>query len=148
MFAERYSLEQARRFDRLRLPSGKRLSRRHVITLLFVSPKQAKTLTAKVRWEGWSAVRLELEVKRLRPKRRLGGRPPRQPESRTEAVVQLIASSERWLHRYRACISNSRLKDPLRARVWHGGEASPSSRARIDRGDRFGSAVCERRLPT
>ena len=114
MFAERYSLQQARRFDRLRLSSGKRLSRRHVITLLFVSPKQAKTLTAKVRREGWSACRLELEVKRLRPKRRLGGRPPRQPESRTEAVVQLIDSSERWLHRYETYVTNSKLKDPLR----------------------------------
>ena len=48
------------------------------------------------------------------PKRKLGGRCPRLPEPRTEAVVQLIDISERWLHRYRTCISNSRLRDPLR----------------------------------
>ena len=94
--------------------SGQPFSRRHVITLLFVSPKRAERLTALARLKDWSACRLELEVKRLRPKRKLGGRRPRQPESRSEAVVQLIASSERWLHRYRTYVSDSRLKDPLR----------------------------------
>ena len=114
MFAERFTVAQARRLHRLRTSSGRPFSRRHVITLLFVSPKQAKRLTALARQKNWSATRLEIEVKRLRPKRKLGGRLPRQAESRTEAVVQLIDSSERWLHRYRTYVSDSQLKDPLR----------------------------------
>ena len=114
MFAVCYSLQQARKFEQLRMASGKPLSRRHVITLLFVTPGQVKTLTAIACRYNWSANRLEMEVKRLRPKRKLGGRHPRQPESRIEAVVELIDSCERWLHRYRTYVSDSRIEDPLR----------------------------------
>ncbi len=93
MFAERFTLAQARRLQQLRTTNGKPFSRRHITSLLFVTPSQAQRLTALARQKNWSATRLEIEVKRLRPKRKLGGRRPRQPESRTAVVVQLIDSS-------------------------------------------------------
>ena len=114
IFARRYSLAEARKLEQLRTKGGMRLNRRHIVSLLFVPPSQAKSLATRCCRYDWSANRLELEVKRLRPKRKFGGRRPRQPESPTETVVQIIDSSERWLHRYRTYVSGSQLKDPLR----------------------------------
>ena len=114
LFAGRYTLVKAKRLHRLRTKGGNRLNRRHVISLLFLSPKQANALTALVCQNDWSACRLELEVKRLRPKRRAGGRRPRPAKPGPETVIQMVDSSERWLHRYRTQVSKSQLKNPLR----------------------------------
>ena len=113
MFAGRYTLVEAKKLHRRRMKNGKRLNRRHVVSLLFLTSKRAASLTALVCQNDWSACRLEMEVKRLRPKRRAGGRRPRPAESRSETVIQLMDSSERWLHRYRAQVNKSQLKNPL-----------------------------------
>ena len=114
IFARRYSLAEARKLVQLRTRGGMRLNRRHIVSLLFVPRRQAKSLATRCCRYDWSANRLEIEVKRLRPKRKLGGRRPLQPATRTEAVVQLIASSERWLHRYETYVTKSEFRDPLR----------------------------------
>ena len=91
-----------------------RLNRRHIVSLLFVPRSQAKSLATRCCRYDWSANRLELEVKRLRPKRKVGGRRPRSPESSEDAVLQLVDISQRWLHRYRTQIVESQLEKPLR----------------------------------
>ena len=112
-FAKKYSPAEVKQFARLRTKSGQPLTRRHVIAILHVPPRKAKSLLAQCCRHNWSTRRLELERKGMRPNRRAAGRRPRQAASPKEVVLQLVDITETWLHWYQTQITQSQLDEPL-----------------------------------
>lgn len=93
----------AREFDELcRVPpKGKPLTWSHVRVLLPIEDKPKRVeLQERAVEEGWNLKQLVSEKDRVQPRRSPGGRSPRQPASQTDALGQVMKSTEEWLHRY------------------------------------------------
>lgn len=80
------------------------ITRQHVIRLLSVPRRDRARLEKRVAREGWGAVRLGEEVKRIR--REVGepeghGRPFRTPSDSDELSTDIVLRAERWRRWYR-----------------------------------------------
>jgi hypothetical protein len=111
--AEKNRLQEARHFAQLYTDQqldwlcalggdvGKPLTKTQVTLLLRVADrKQRNSLARQCAKYGWSAKRLEDEIKRVGPRRNYGGRGPAPPSTVAQALVitdRLTASWNRWV---------------------------------------------------
>ena len=121
--AEKNRLQEARHFARLYDSQqlawlcglgrdvGRPLSRSHVLVLVRLADRrQRDRLALKCAKEAWSVRKLELEVRRIGPRRRYGGRSPSRPESVEKSLIVTEQIADRWIRWVRVLTSTE--EDP------------------------------------
>ncbi|WP_425619152.1 hypothetical protein NA78x_002887 [Anatilimnocola sp. NA78] len=113
--AKSFNVANLQEYCSLRTPSGNPLSVSLAYRLMYLPNRQTMMAVARLAAAGdWSARDVEAEVKRrsIRPSiEHKGGRLPRLPEDRTEALRQLAERCESW-ERWIRCMEPSEQDSP------------------------------------
>ena len=103
-FADQYTATEFRQLCKLRRPNGKPIGWGHVTKLLSVPYEHKKFRTQlqnRAADEGWTARRLEAEIKaNYESVETRGGRPANLPSTEEEAIDQISQRSRQWLRWY------------------------------------------------
>ena len=99
-FAELFTEEEFARLCMLRSPSGRAIGWGHITKILAVSNRSRRnSLLKKAAENGWSARKLDDEVRKKQPEKRSSGSPPMKlPQGEEDALLHLKRMCNQWLN--------------------------------------------------